>query len=115
MNEPTPAVSTNPSDPPPGVRRSWLYRLTFTGATVVAAIAVVFFFIGLADGSVSSFNMTLWLGLLGAIAAIVFFGYQLNAHGHSKAAVALLSVLALPGLLYGLFLVLVVTSGARWN
>jgi len=38
---------------------------------VVAVIAVYFFFVGLADGSVSSFNMGLWLVILSALGGIV--------------------------------------------
>ncbi len=49
--------------------RSWPYLVTFVMAALVAAIAVAFFVIGLVDGSVSSFNITLWLGLLAAVGA----------------------------------------------
>ena len=37
---------------------------------IVGAIAVAFFFIGIADGSVSSFNIALWLVILAALAAV---------------------------------------------
>lgn len=94
---------------------SWTYRIVFAAAAAVAAIVVVFFFIGLADGSVSSFNAELWVGLLASVSAVLACGWRLNASGRRKAAVAVLALLAAPGLLYGLFLLLVVTSGARWN
>ena len=43
---------------------------TLLGIGLLVAIVVVYFFVvGLADGSVSSFNMSLWLGLLAAVAA----------------------------------------------
>ena len=98
-----------------GDRPSWPYRVAFALSVLVAVVAVVFFFIGIADGSVSSFNIALWLGLFGAIAAILALGRSLRVHGHPKAAVALLSVLAFPGLMYAFFMLLVVASGTKWN
>ena len=91
------------------------YRVAFALAVLVAVVAVVFFVVGIADGSVSSFNIALWLGLLTGIAAILVLGRQLRAHGHPKLALALLSILALPGLMYAFFMLLVVASGTRWN
>ena len=96
-------------------RPSWPYRVAFALALLVAVVAVVFFFVGIADGSVSSFNIALWLGLLGAIAALLALGRSLRVRGHPKAAVALLSLLALPGLMYAFFMILVVASGTKWN
>jgi hypothetical protein len=43
-----------------------MYRVLWWFDAVIAAIFVGFFFVGLADGSVSSFNMTLWVCILGA-------------------------------------------------
>lgn len=83
-------------------------------AACVAAVIVAFFGIGIADGSVSSFNIALWVGLLAATGAILFFGHALRAAGHPEAAVALLCVLALPGAGYALLIVLFFASGVRW-
>ena len=45
---------------------------TLLGIDLLVALVVVYFLAaGLADGSVSSFNMSLWLGLLAAVAAAV--------------------------------------------
>ena len=84
-------------------------------AAIVAAVLLAFFAIGIADGSVSSFNIGLWLGLLSGAGAILLAGHALRTNGHPKTAVTLLAVLALPGLLYALLVILFVTSGARWN
>ena len=94
---------------------SWTYRVTFALAAIVAAIALFFFVIGLGDGSVSSFNMGLWLTLLGVVAVVLVAGRRLQASGRPRTAVAVLGVLALPGLLYALFMLLVLVSGERWN
>jgi hypothetical protein len=81
----------------------------------VALIVVAFFFIGIADGSVSSFNIVLWIGILAGVALVVFGSRALRARGNAALAIALAAVLAVPALLYGLLLVIAITSGVRWN
>jgi hypothetical protein len=89
---------------------------TLLGIDLLVALVVLYFFvIGLADGSVSSFNISLWLGLLAAVAAAVGGGWLLYANGRRGAAVAALSILAVPGVLYGLFVLLIVIAQPRWN
>ena len=92
-----------------------LYRLLFALAAGVAAVLGAFFLIGIADGSVSSFNIGLWSGTLAAVAGILAGGHLLRARGHAALASALLAILAVPGLLYALFVLLVIVSGERWN
>jgi 8-oxo-dGTP diphosphatase len=53
---------------------------------IVAAVVVVFFFWGLADGSVSSFNITLWLGMLAGVAAVVGGSWMLHQAGQTAFA-----------------------------
>ena len=89
---------------------------TLLGVDLLVALVVVYFFvIGLADGSVSSFNMNLWLGLLAAVAGTIGGGWLLNAKGRRGVAIAVLSILAVPGVLYGLFVLLVIVAQPRWN
>ena len=111
-------ISQPPTDKrqaPPKNTRSWPYLVTFVIAALVAAVAVAFFVIGLADGSISSFNITLWLGLLAVVGVALLAGVRLRSKGRTTSAIAVLSLLALPGLLYALFILLVTGSGARWN
>jgi hypothetical protein len=82
---------------------------------LVAAVVVGFFVWGLADGSVSSFNIMLWLGLLGLVGAVVVGGRALQRAGHTVAATFVLLVLALPGLGFAFFLLMVVILQPRWN
>ena len=86
------------------------------GIDVVAALVALYFFaVGLGDGSVSSFNMALWLGLLAGIAAIVGGGWMLNAKGQRAAANVLLSILGVPAFAFGLFLLLIVILQPNWR
>lgn len=92
-----------------------IYRVAFVLAAAVAAVLGAFFVIGVADGSVSSFNIGLWSGTLAAVGGVLAGGHLLRRRGHAALASALLATLALPGLLYAFFVLLVIVSGARWN
>ncbi len=93
----------------------WLFRFLFAVDVLAALIVVYFFFVGLADGSVSSFNMGLWLAILAIVAAVLGAGWALNGQGHRAAANAVLAVLAAPALLYGAFVLLLVITQPNWN
>lgn len=91
------------------------FRLLLVLDGLAAAVVLYFFAAGLADGSVSAFNGDLWAGILAALAAVIGGGLLLHRGGRPRLASVVLALLAAPALLYGLFIVLVVFSGARWN
>ena len=82
---------------------------------VIALIALSFFVAGLSDGSVSSFNIPLWLAILGGLAAILGGGLLLKSSGHQRLANGVLLILAVPGLLFGLFILSAIILQPRWN
>lgn len=85
------------------------------GIDLAAALTfVAFFFVGLADGSVSSFNMGLWLLILAACGAIVGVSVALRA-AHPRTARALAMLGAIPAGLVGLFFLVIIVVPARWN
>ena len=92
-----------------------LFRILYIIDSTAAIIILCFFFTGLNDGSVSSFNMELWFGILTGLAIILIGSRLLKTNGYLAFANALLCVLAIPAILYGLFLLLVIFSGAKWN
>ena len=81
----------------------------------VAAVALYFFDLGLRDGSISSFNMYLWMEILGCVAAVLVGGLLLNSSGHPRLAKGVLMILALPGVAYVLFFLILIISHPRWN
>ncbi len=93
----------------------WLYRIMFALAAGVAAVFVYFFITGLADGTVSSFNMALWLGTLAVVALSVGGGWALGARGRRGAACALFAILAVPGALGLIAIVVMMVNPPRWN
>ena len=82
---------------------------------LVALVVLYFFFTGLADGSVSSFNMTLWMGILLVVIGIPACSLWLKAQDHFTMAKTLLWIMALPALLYLLFMLIVLITKPRWN
>jgi hypothetical protein len=82
---------------------------------IAAAVVVGFFFVGLADGSVSSFNAGLWTVILLSLAAILGGSLALRRAGQIVLAVVLLLVLAMPAILYGVFLLLFIIIQPDWK
>ena len=69
---------------------------------IVALIFVYFFFVGLADGSIDSFNIVLWLMILLGLAGLLGGSLALRASAHTAVALALVTVVAVPSVLIGL-------------
>lgn len=92
-----------------------LFWFVWAVDALVALVFVVFFFIGLLDGSVSSFNLGLWLMVLFVLGVVLLGSYGLRRAGYKRWAMVLALVVALPGLLYGLFLLLILIGNPRWN
>ncbi len=82
---------------------------------VIAIVVLYFFLVGLADGSVSSFNIGLWLLILLGLGSIMGGSLWLKSAGHLGFATVLLLILAVPGVLCGLFLIILVIAAPRWN
>lgn len=91
------------------------FKVLWTLNAVAASVVVLFFFIGLADGTVSSFNILLWLGILLALGLILAGSKSLMQKGKKQWAIILVSLLALPVVLFLLFFTAVIFSGGRWN
>ena len=81
---------------------------------VIAMIFVYFFFVGLDDGSVSSFNMGLWLATLCVLGGIVGGALALRGAGRTRAATVLVTIFAIPGALVGLLYLALLATPARW-
>ena len=97
------------------MRAGWRFWTVWSFDAAIAAIAVFFFAWGLADGTVSSFNIGIWLLLLGAIGGVVGGSLWFRSKGRSAAARALLLLLAVPGSLLALFYLVVLLTHPRWN
>lgn len=97
--------------------RPWrrTYLLFRACAWLVALVVAGFFLIGLGDGSISSFNAGLWSMLLAVTFASLWGGHALHARGRTGLATLVLAVLAVPGILATLFILLILVTQPRWN
>jgi hypothetical protein len=84
-------------------------------AAVVTSVVVYFFLVGLADGSISFFNAGLWTLLLVGTLAVTAGSLILKNSGRPGLGALLSLVLALPGLLAGIFMLLILITQPRWN
>lgn len=82
---------------------------------VISLVVLYFFIIGLVDGSVSSFNMGLWVMILLGIGAIMLGSLWLKSNDYLRIAKIVLAILAVPGLLYALFMLMIIITKPRWN
>jgi hypothetical protein len=82
---------------------------------LTALIAVYFFFVGLADGTVSSFNIGIWTVLLLGLGGVVLGSLALRAAGREAWARALVVALAVPAFGVGLFFAVLLVTHPRWN
>jgi hypothetical protein len=76
--------------------------------TVIAAVALYFFFSLAAGGRIGSFNILPWLAILAALAAVVGGSVWLRSAGQHAVAIVLLLLLAIPGALFVLLFLLFV-------
>ena len=91
------------------------FRILFAVDALAALVALVFFVWGLADGSVSDFNIGAWLLLLGGIGAILGGGWWLHGQGFRRQAYGVLSILAFPSVGFALILFAALIFQPRWN
>ena len=82
---------------------------------LTALIFVGFFIIGIGDGTVSSFNIMLWLLILGILAAVLIGSLWLQRAGRQRFANSLALALAVPSALTGLFFLLLIILHPKWN
>lgn len=92
-----------------------LFRLLLAIDIIAAGVLGFFFLWGLADGTVSSFNILLWMGLLGGTAAILGGGWALRRKGMTVGANLVLAILAAPAAAFGLFFLMLILLQPRWN
>jgi len=94
--------------------KSWIFWICWGLDALVLATVLVFFVIGMADGSISSFNIVIWFFMLAVPAVILGGGLVLKKLGHPIIGIILLLLLAVPGLLAVLFQLLVLLSDGPW-
>ena len=96
-------------------KAGWRFWIVWGFDAVIAAIVLFFFVYGIADGTVSSFNIVLWLAMLAGVGGVVGGSLWFRSKGRLSAARALLLLLAVPGSLLALFYLVLLVAHPRWN
>jgi hypothetical protein len=92
-----------------------IFRIVWAFDAFVAAVFAYFFVKGLSVGTVSSFNLGLWLGILGGFAAVLAGGWFAHYKGRTWLALVLLALPAVPALLYLLFIAFLIVLQPDWR
>ncbi len=102
-------------DTPPNRPHPLRFWILWGWDGLITLVILYFFFIGVIDRSVSSFNIALWLAILSVLGAVMGGSLWLRASGQRKLAAVLLWLLAAPGILFCLFFLILLISNPRWN
>ena len=92
-----------------------LFKIIWSIDAIAAVIVLYFFFIGLADGTVSNKNMGLWMAIVGGLIIIMAGSVWLKSNNYDVFAMLLLLVLTLPALFYLIYMLIAILGGGRWN
>jgi len=91
------------------------FKIFWSIDAMASLVILYFFFIGLADGTVSARNAGLWTIIVLALAGILGGSIWFKSHGYSLPAFGLLLILLLPALFYLLYFLIVAFGGGRMN
>lgn len=91
------------------------FKILITIDVIAAAVIGFFFVLGVGDGSVSSFNIGLWIGILAAVAVILAAGILLHRNDRKVLGNLVLSILAVPATLYCAFFALIILTAPSWQ
>ena len=80
----------------------------------VAAVIMAITIIGL-PWARAAFNIGVWMGMLSAVAALLGGGIALRAYGRRVLANVIRALLAAPGALYALLVLLIVVMQPNWR
>ncbi len=92
----------------------WFWLLWGFDALITLVI-LYFLFVGLFDGSVSSQNMGLWFLMVLIPLGVLLGSLYFKGAGQMGIAKTLLWLMAAPGLVAVLFLLIVIIGKPRWN
>jgi hypothetical protein len=92
-----------------------IFRILWVIAAIVSLIVLFFFVTGLADGTVNQRNMMLWMGILAICAVALLGGPWLRHHQYPALGMLVTVIVAVPSLIFGLFMLIAILSGSKWN
>jgi hypothetical protein len=92
-----------------------LFGILFALNVAVALVAFGFFLIGLADGSVTTFNILIWGAMLGVLFSLPMAGWLMRVRGWRRTGLALLVPLAAVATAGALVTLVMIVSPPNWQ
>ena len=92
-----------------------LFGTLFAINIVAALVAFGFFVVGLADGSVTTFNILIWAALLGTLFSMPFAGWLLRVRGQRRLGMIVLLPVAGVAVVAGVLTLVMIINPPRWN
>lgn len=92
-----------------------LYRILFVVNAIALGILAFFFLWGLQDGTVSAFNILLWLAMLALPSATLIGGAAAWRKGQRALSLVVLLIPATPALFFAIFFLAVIILQPNWH
>lgn len=87
-----------------------LFATLFALNIAVALVAFGFFIIGLADGTVTTFNILIWAAMMGVLFSVPMAGWLLRLRGQRRVATVVLLPLAAVAVLGALAMLVLIVA-----
>lgn len=92
-----------------------LFGTLFALNLLAAFVAFAFFIVGLADGTVTTFNILIWAAMLGLLFSMPFAAWLVRLRGHPRLGTILLLPLAGVAVLGGLAMLVFMVRASSWQ
>ena len=93
----------------------FMFGTLFALNVFAGLVALTFFVIGLADGSVTSFNILIWATLLSVVFTMPWAAWAVRMRGRTRLGMLLLMPVAVLALAAGVMAVVMIGGRADWR
>ena len=87
-----------------------MFGTLFAINVVAGLVALAFFIIGLADGTVTSFNILIWAAMLGVVFSMPWAAWAVRLRGRARLGTLLLLPVALSALVAGAMILMMIMN-----
>ena len=92
-----------------------LFGTLFAINIIAALVALAFFIVGLGDGTVTTFNILIWAGILGVMFSMPFAAWAIRMRGRERLGTLLLLPMALPAMAAGAMTLAMIVNPPNWR
>lgn len=92
-----------------------LFGTLFAINLLASLVALGFFIVGLADGSVTTFNILLWAAMLSTLFSLPWLAWLMRLRGHRRLGTILLLPIAGVAALAALAMLVLIASPGSWR